>query len=180
MKKTILTFAIISFLGLMSYAQGNLQFSQVKIVSDVQESVPEGKVWKVTSVLGREIRLNECVDFSPTSTHEIGKFLLCSFSGWVPTDISSRFTYVIRKLKVNNIDVLAQVSSFKECAQNLWESTNCSGTVRSCSYMGAGSFSCANMVTDPNLLPMWLPSGTTLQSGGPNTYLTVIEFNVIP
>jgi hypothetical protein len=27
---------------------------------------------------------------------------------------------------------------------------------------------------------MWLPAGTTLMSGGPNTVLSVLEFNIVP
>jgi hypothetical protein len=29
-------------------------------------------------------------------------------------------------------------------------------------------------------LPMWLPAGATLRSGGPNTWLSVLEFNIVP
>ncbi|MEY4520969.1 MAG: hypothetical protein RIT10_154 [Bacteroidota bacterium] len=44
MKKII--FITLFFLGTTSFAQGNLQFNQVKLVSTV-ETVPTGKVWKV-------------------------------------------------------------------------------------------------------------------------------------
>lgn len=47
--RTILYFVYITLLG-SSYAQGNLQFNQVKLVS-TQETVPAGKVWKVESVI---------------------------------------------------------------------------------------------------------------------------------
>ena len=44
----ILSFVILSFTH--SFAQGNLQFNQVKLVGSV-ETVPTGKVWKITSIL---------------------------------------------------------------------------------------------------------------------------------
>jgi hypothetical protein len=27
---------------------------------------------------------------------------------------------------------------------------------------------------------MWLPAGTTVRTGGPNTLLSVLEFNILP
>jgi len=50
MKKSILSLVFISLFGLMSYAQGNLQFNQIKVVTD-EETVPTGKVWKVVSAM---------------------------------------------------------------------------------------------------------------------------------
>lgn len=47
--RIILCFVYIILLGSF-YAQGNLQFNQVKLVS-TQETVPAGKVWKVESVI---------------------------------------------------------------------------------------------------------------------------------
>jgi hypothetical protein len=37
-----------------------------------------------------------------------------------------------------------------------------------------------NQSTDPLVLPMWLPEGSTLKSMGAGIFLSVIEFNVIP
>ena len=47
----IVTFISLFLCGL-SYSQGNLQFNQVKIVSntDPSQTVPAGKVWKIESV----------------------------------------------------------------------------------------------------------------------------------
>ena len=47
--KSIVFFVFLICLG-MSYAQGNLQFNQVKLVSAL-ETVPAGKVWKIESVI---------------------------------------------------------------------------------------------------------------------------------
>ena len=48
----IVTFISLFLCGL-SYSQGNLQFNQVKIISntDPSQTVPAGKVWKIESVI---------------------------------------------------------------------------------------------------------------------------------
>jgi hypothetical protein len=47
--KKIITIAMLLF-SVATYAQGNLQFNQVKLISTVQ-TVPVGKVWKVESMI---------------------------------------------------------------------------------------------------------------------------------
>ncbi|NBN99205.1 MAG: hypothetical protein EBV19_08240, partial [Flavobacteriia bacterium] len=49
MKASFLVFGFLVFSGGF-LAQGNLQFNQVKLVTN-QETVPVGKVWKVESVI---------------------------------------------------------------------------------------------------------------------------------
>jgi hypothetical protein len=44
------SFILFFFLTTLSWSQGNLQFSQVKLVGTL-ETVPVGKVWKVESVM---------------------------------------------------------------------------------------------------------------------------------
>jgi len=178
MKKSILTLAIFSFFGLMSYAQGNLQFNQVKIVSNVQETVPAGKVWKVTSVLGAELRVNECINFSVGSTHELAH-LRCARN----INSGSRIhSYYIRYIILDSKKINLQVTGFGDTtfgnSNSFANSGNCTGTQDSGSNMVY--WSCANIPSDHNVLPIWVPSGTTLQSGGTNTFVSVIEFNIIP
>ena len=50
MKHLLISFALLSFFT--GIAQGNLQFNQVKIISntDPSQTVPAGKVWKIESV----------------------------------------------------------------------------------------------------------------------------------
>jgi hypothetical protein len=48
--KRLYIFIITIFLYLGAFAQGNLQFNQVKLVSTI-ETVPAGKVWKVENYL---------------------------------------------------------------------------------------------------------------------------------
>jgi len=50
MKKSILSLVIISLFGLMSYAQGNLQFNRVFFVDNNTVTVPTGKVWKISYI----------------------------------------------------------------------------------------------------------------------------------
>jgi hypothetical protein len=48
MKKLYLILFVL--LNQLAYAQGNLQFNQVKLVTAL-ETVPAGKVWKIESVI---------------------------------------------------------------------------------------------------------------------------------
>jgi hypothetical protein len=48
--KTITTFFFVLLFSTLGFSQGNLQFNQVKLVSTI-ETVPAGKVWKVTNYL---------------------------------------------------------------------------------------------------------------------------------
>jgi hypothetical protein len=48
MRKLIVIASLFSVVSIV--AQGNLQFNQVKLVT-VQETIPVGKVWKVTGIL---------------------------------------------------------------------------------------------------------------------------------
>ncbi len=48
--KTITTFLFVLLFSTLGSSQGNLQFNQVKLVSAI-ETVPAGKVWKVTNFL---------------------------------------------------------------------------------------------------------------------------------
>ena len=48
--KTITTFLFVLLFSTLGSSQGNLQFNQVKLVSAI-ETVPAGKVWKVTNYL---------------------------------------------------------------------------------------------------------------------------------
>ena len=52
--RTIL-FLIIFFNTAILFAQGNLQFNQIVIVSDQIQTVPTGKVWKVESYQQQQI-----------------------------------------------------------------------------------------------------------------------------
>ena len=44
-------FCILLFYSISSFAQGNLEFNQVKLVGTTNETVPAGKIWKIESAL---------------------------------------------------------------------------------------------------------------------------------
>ena len=47
------------FISINVFSQGNLEFSQVKLVGSTIETVPTGKVWKIESVLSNNnLRIN--------------------------------------------------------------------------------------------------------------------------
>jgi hypothetical protein len=169
--------------SLCALAQGgNLTFNQVILLSNTDMTVPTGRVWKVTAMYGQETRVNECVDFSTTSTHEIGTRARCGAGPNLAATISARFNYSIRSLVVNGTAIPSAITGFSGCpGSNMNTTTTCSGgSSYDCTYYSNTNFSCVNMNTDPNLLPLWVPAGTTLRTGGPKTFASVIEFIVTP
>ncbi len=55
--KTII-FSVLFLNAAMLFAQGNLQFNQIVIVSDQVQTVPTGKVWKVESYQQQQVGVN--------------------------------------------------------------------------------------------------------------------------
>jgi len=172
MKKGIF---VLGFLGLClsGLAQGSLQFNQVLLVDSALVTVPANKVWKITAVSGREFRNNECINLSVNSTHE----LVSARCAYPYSTNSALATYTISFFVVNGKRVINSING-------LGSATGYSG-VNNCVCVGGVctfqlNLTCANLETDPNILPMWLPAGTTLRSGGPVTWLSVLEFNIVP
>lgn len=180
MKKISSLFSFILFMSVLT-AQGGLQFNRVFTLTDQTQTVPANKVWKVTAVFGQETRVNECVDFSSTSTHEVGPRARCGSAG-LPAAVSARFNYSIRGIVLNGINVAFSLSGFGQCPSSSLTLTNsCTGTTYGCNYFqNPADWSCVNMPNDPNLLPIWLAAGSTLRTLGPNTFASVIEFNIVP
>jgi hypothetical protein len=163
---------VLFFIGLLSLgkAQGNLQFNQALLLDSALATVPANKVWKITAVSGSEYRLNECVNVSANSNHEL-KSARCGFATTTASFIAN---YSVSAFVVNNKRIINSVEGLpsqvtlhnvSNCTYGNWININ---------------FVCANRATTPNILPMWLPAGTTLRSGGPNTVLSVLEFNIVP
>ena len=163
---------VLLFIGLLSLgkAQGNLQFNQALLLDSALATVPANKVWKITAVSGSEYRLNECVDISANSNHEL-KSARCGFAPSTGTFIAN---YSVSAFIVNNKRIINSVEGFSPTSTTVYLSGNCTNSWTS------STFSCANRATTPNILPMWLPAGATLRSGGPNTWLSVLEFNIVP
>jgi hypothetical protein len=173
MKMKLWFWFLFSLSTLQLEAQGSLQFNQVLLVDSALFTVPANKVWKITAVSGREFRNNECIDLSVNSTHE----LVSARCAYPYTTNSAVATYTISFFRVNGKRVINAING-------LGAATGYSG-VNNCICVGGTctfqlSLPCANLNTDPNILPMWLPAGTTLRSGGPNTFCSVVEFNVVP
>jgi len=169
----LLSFATLLLLcGTSLFAQGSLQYNQALIISDQIQTVPAGKVWKIQNIYGSEFRVNECIDLSQASTHEAAKLRCVSVGGF-----SMTASYEISAFQINSVNVLNYLSGFRPGANQYcrFSGNTCSG---SCTLLSDAS--CGNRDGDPNTFPMWVPAGTTVRSNGPNTYLTVIEFNIIP
>jgi len=168
MKKGVFVLGFLC-LCLACLAQGSLQFNQGLLVDSALVTVPANKIWKITAVTGSEYRLNECIDISANSTHEL-KSARC---GYPTTTASLIGNYSISLFIVNNRKIVNAVEGFNSNL-TVYSSTNCVNVLTN------AYFNCANRATTPNILPMWLPAGTTLRSGGPNTLLSVLEFNIVP
>ena len=169
MRKGVLGFFIFCLVS-MGVAQGNLQFNQVLLVDTALQTVPANKVWKITAISGSEFRNNICVDISSNSTHELNS-ARCA----VTTALSTFLTYTISFFWVNGKRVINSIEGLPTSSNTYYQFTNCTG-----GGSGSYNFTCANKSTNPNILPMWLPAGSTLRSGGLNTWLSVLEFNIVP
>jgi hypothetical protein len=175
--KSLAFAAIIVASGISAEAQVSLRFKNAMMVTDQTQTVPANHVWKVTSIYGSEFRENECVNFTANSSHEL-RTVRCAcqvWSGSNPNTISVRLFYQISGFMVNNIPINTSISGLSSGNRTVWNSTNCSGNTTGC-----GTWDCANISSDPNILPIWIPAGTTLRTAGPNTFLSVIEFEMVP
>lgn len=136
-----------------SWAQGNLQFSQVKLVGST-ETVPAGKVWKVSNILPSD--------------------RLTSAAGGGTTGQTLTTTHVI-VVNGNNVVVASSDSRYSVDAITITErggSTAGSGT-RPVSAATATSESILNGA-------IWLPEETTLAAGSGVYRVSVLEFTIVP
>lgn len=153
--KFLITFSAAALLlaqGIL--AQGTLQFNQALKIGSATQTVPAGKVWKVTSVYGAQ---NACTQF----------------------ENAQNSSYIFKKMVETAyfVDGVKIISSSIDYNDYRFCTSGCS----SCDsgWMQSTAFN-ATFPANPNILPMWLAAGTTLASGGANTFLSVLEFNVIP
>jgi hypothetical protein len=173
MLQKILLVLSLTVTGIYVNAQ-TLQFNQVKIVDNNQLAVPAGKVWKVTSIYGAETRYNLCLNISSSANHELER-IRCAYTSntWQTLRVSY---YAISTMVVNGKIIQCRINGLADGAYDNFTGSNCDSQQTSRS----ANWSCGNMASDPNLFPMWLPAGTTLQTGGANTFASVIEFTVAP
>jgi hypothetical protein len=177
MKKYFTLFSLLCFCVIAS-AQGTLQFNKVIIFTSTTTptSPPSGKVWKVTSVMGSELRFNHCLDLT-SSTDEL-RSAVCGATwntGGYP--YAKVPFYAIRTVSINGNSVIISLSGLSSSTNvNVYTSAGCTGTAAGVTP----AFSCANQSTDPTILPLWIPSGTTFGVGGSSTFASIIEFNILP
>jgi hypothetical protein len=109
MKPLLIAFALFSFFT--GIAQGNLQFNQVKIISNIDppQTVPVGKVWKIESVFTAG---DQDVYGVQTSGTTLSLFPACG----VP---SFYYLYSGRYLAINNIPISFGIHSAGEKMTNL-------------------------------------------------------------
>ena len=150
--KTITTLFFVLLFSTLGFSQGNLQYNLAKIVNDQIETVPANKVWKITAVYGKE---EVCRQVVP----------LYGSNWWSKALVVGFF--------INNVEIL---SFRKFLSQTMYNNSN------TCAVNGQGTydFSALNFDSDPNILPIWVPAGATVKSVGPNVFLSVVEFNIIP
>jgi hypothetical protein len=109
MKHLLIAFALLLFFT--GIAQGNLQFNQVKIISNIDppQTVPVGKVWKIESVFTAG---DQDVYGVQTSGTTLSLFPACG----VP---SFYYLYSGRYLAINNIPISFGIHSAGEKMTNL-------------------------------------------------------------
>ncbi len=149
--KPFFILVLLSFLGLKVSAQGTLQFNQALVVTDQLQTVPAGKVWKVTAIYGKD---EVCRSVAPLYNTWFSKALVAGFF-------------------LNGVEVL---SFRKFLTQTMYNNSPTCTSSNSNGY----NFSSLNFESDPNVLPIWIPAGSTVQTSGPNIFLSAIEFNIVP
>jgi hypothetical protein len=109
MKHLLIAFALLLFFT--GIAQGNLQFNQVKIISntDPPQTVPAGKVWKIESVFTAG---DQDVYGVQTSGTTLSLFPACGV-------LSFYYLYSGRYLAINNIPISFGIHSAGEKMTNL-------------------------------------------------------------
>lgn len=153
-KVYILSICLTAFSTVLS-AQGNLHFSQALLVSNTIQTVPPGKVWKITALSG-----------ALYNTHCVGRpDLLPSPTQWVKAAVASGF-------EINGSMVYSTLRYTTSTPRH--SDSNC------VNYLGATDYSSYSQQTDPLILPMWLPANTTLRTIGAGVFVSVLEFDVVP
>ncbi|MCC6599360.1 MAG: hypothetical protein IT223_01645 [Crocinitomicaceae bacterium] len=154
MKKLLLLFFIVLAGGTLLAQTTALQYSRVLIVSNTEQTVPTGKVWKITSLTG-----------ALYNTYCTGRpDMLPSPSQWVKAGVASGFL-----VNGNTIhSILKYSTSTSRYSDNICTSV-----------LGSTDYSSWSQTTDPLVLPMWLPAGTTLKTIGSGVYVSVLEFSEI-
>lgn len=169
MKRLIVHFQALLFSlffgsGAVSLAQTTLEYSNALIVKDVVQTIPTGKVWKVTAIYGSD---RFCVQ---GTSNYINK------SDW---GYSKYVANISSAMIVNGVNIFSlRVWDVSGSYITLYNDAACTSNYCS-SCPGRGPYA-YDIAANPNILPQWLPAGTTVQTGSPNVLISVLEFNVNP
>jgi len=138
--KAILISALFMGFALISFSQ-TLQFSGVKLISTTEETVPNGKIWKVDGIAANRVTL------------------------MLHAQSSAIFSPADQLIYINN----NAVSVIQSVGTGAGAATSYSAAYTSASYAASAT-----------KLPLWLPELTTLKAGTNVTYISVVEFDVVP
>lgn len=166
MKKTTL-FLIANALALnLVFSQGNLEFSKALIIGTAKDTVPPDKIWKVTSIYGSD---RICIPSSYPSYHACSG---CANPNYV--------AFTGASMAVNGVSVFSDRKFYLVGSTTqiyIYSNSTCTTEMSSGYQKGWAAF---DINANPNILPMWLPEGTTLQSPSANIFISVLEFSIIP
>ncbi len=146
------------------FGQGTLQFNRVFVVTNVLQTVPAGKVWKVEAVWGTDRICIPCVvNEHLTSSACTGRFI----------------DYVGTSFRINGNRVFSERRWFPEflTSEALYSDAACTSLWSNYTTYGWGFY---NIAANPNILPIWLPAGSTMETDSPQIFISIIEFNVLP
>jgi hypothetical protein len=133
-------------------------------VSNTQQTVPAGKVWKVTSTYGTTLFCDDAIN---------------SNGYWGGT--GTKLVFLTNSFLVSR----TRMFSFNEFAGGKYQSCAYSGVTP---ITGSSLTNCPasaknqgfpDIAANPNILPIWLPAGTTVQTSANTVFLSVLEFDVV-
>lgn len=134
------------------------------VISNIQQTVPAGKVWKLEAVWGTDRICIPCV---------LNEHLTIS-------QCSGRYIdYVGTSFQINGKRVFSERRWFPEfvSSEALYNDASCTTLYSNYTTYGWGFY---NIGANPNILPIWLPAGSTVLTDSPNIFTSLIEFNVVP
>jgi hypothetical protein len=156
MKIQLVFFTFIFFVA-QSIAQGNLQFNQVLLIDNNTATVPVGKIWKIENIV------YEAVPYFQANSGS-GTCAPCNGSSQLWTSYTTQTCQVLATTPMTINGVKASAGN---TGSPLWlpAGSTLSGETKTCTP-NAGSYG-ASCICPP-------PSVTA------KTYISVIEFNIIP
>jgi hypothetical protein len=135
-----------------------LTFSRAIIVSNSVETVPAGKVWKLTSAYG--------------------EYQACA--GYFNIDYNA-YRYkqaIMTDFYINGVKITVERVNIYDNSVPHFSNNIC--TTGSSSSNQNWNYTVGNRSASPVIFPMWVPSGTTVNTGASTVKLSALEFNIVP